>query len=185
MGEWEIFEVSLFSWQRDANSSILQRLLRRPSLLPQPSFFQWIIYWYQKFTFHSIFSLQKLFYCKSHHLLIRCYKTRFFLWNTNNTDRNGINKQNTTHTYTHTHTHTPNTHRKITLERVSMKISVTPVLLNNPTYFTNPWIFFEKKSGPPLLLYNFETSILPSHSTPLLTKERESNLCLTFFKLRK
>ena len=26
------------------------------------------------------------------HLLIRYYKTRFFLWNTNNTDRNGVNK---------------------------------------------------------------------------------------------
>ena len=28
-----------------------------------------------------------------------CYKTKFFLWNTNNTDRNSVNKQNT-----HTHT---------------------------------------------------------------------------------
>ena len=35
---------------------------------------------------------------------------------TNNTDRNGVNKQNT---HTHTHTHTPNTQRKITLEKVS------------------------------------------------------------------
>ena len=41
------------------------------------------------------------------YLLIRCYKTRFFLRNTNNTDRNGVNKQNThTHTHTHTHAHT-------------------------------------------------------------------------------
>ena len=32
--------------------------------------------------------------------------TRFFLSNTNNADRNGVNKQNT---HTHTHTHTPNT----------------------------------------------------------------------------
>ena len=44
--------------------------------------------------------------------LIRCNKTKFFLWNTNNTDRNGVNKQNT-------HTHTPHIQRKITLERVS------------------------------------------------------------------
>ena len=50
------------------------------------------------------YSLAKVIY-----LLIRCYKTRFFLSNTNNTDRNGVNKQNT---------HTPNTQRKITLERV-------------------------------------------------------------------
>ena len=33
--------------------------------------------------------------------------SRFFLWNTNNTNRNGLNKQHTnTHTNTHTHTHT-------------------------------------------------------------------------------
>ena len=32
------------------------------------------------------------------YLFIRCKKTKFFLWNTNNTDRNGVNKQNS-----HTH----------------------------------------------------------------------------------
>ena len=31
--------------------------------------------------------------------------TRLFLLNANNTDRNGVNEQNT-HTHTHTHTHT-------------------------------------------------------------------------------
>ena len=44
------------------------------------------------------------------YLSIRCYKTRFSLWNTNDTDRNDVNKQNT---------HPPSTQRKITLERVS------------------------------------------------------------------
>ena len=29
------------------------------------------------------------------HLCIRCNKTKFFLWNTNNTDKNVVNKQNT------------------------------------------------------------------------------------------
>ena len=57
------------------------------------------------------YSLVKVMY-----LLIRCNKTRFFLGNTNNTNRNGVNKQNThththIHTHTHTHTHTPNTQR--------------------------------------------------------------------------
>ena len=47
------------------------------------------------------------------YLLIRCYKTRFFLWNTTNTGRNGVNKQNT-----HAHMHTPNTQRKIELGKV-------------------------------------------------------------------
>ena len=32
---------------------------------------------------------------ESVYLFIRCNKTRFFLQNTNNTDRNGVNKQNT------------------------------------------------------------------------------------------
>ena len=67
------------------------------------------------------YSIVKVIY-----LLIRHHKTKFFLWNTNNTDGNGVNKQNT---HTHTHTHTPNTQRKITLERVSVKISVTHFLL--------------------------------------------------------
>ena len=52
------------------------------------------------------YSLVKIIYP-----LIRCYKTRFFLRNTNNTD--GYN------THTHTHTHTLNTQRKIILERNS------------------------------------------------------------------
>ena len=70
-------------------------------------------------------SLVKVIY-----LLIRCYNTRFPLCNTNDTDRNGVNKQTFSsplplplplppRTHTHTHTPTPNTQRKITLERVS------------------------------------------------------------------
>ena len=54
------------------------------------------------------------------YLLIRFNKAKPLSLNTKNTDRNGVNKQNT-------HTHTPNTQRKITLERVSMKISDTPL----------------------------------------------------------
>ena len=59
-------------------------------------------------TMSSLFkncSLAKVIY-----MLIRCCKTRFFLWTTNNTDRNDVNKQST---------HTSNTQRKITMERVS------------------------------------------------------------------
>ena len=37
------------------------------------------------------------------YLFIRCSKTKFFLLNTNDTDKNGVNIQNT-HTHTHTHT---------------------------------------------------------------------------------
>ena len=73
---------------------------------------EWIIHWHQKFTFHNVFSFQRLFTCQSHIYWL----TRFFLWNANNNDRNGVNKQNThtnTHTHTHTHTRTPNAQRKI------------------------------------------------------------------------
>ena len=42
------------------------------------------------------------------YLLIRFSKSKFFPWNTNSTEGNGVNKQNT---HTHTHTHTPNTQR--------------------------------------------------------------------------
>ena len=39
-------------------------------------------------------------------------KTRHFLCNVNNTDRNGVNKQKHTHTHTHTHTHQALTERE-------------------------------------------------------------------------
>ena len=85
--------------------------------------------WYQKiFKNYSLakksYSLfQKLFTCKTPYIcwldVIRCCKTRFFMWNTNYTDRNGVNKQIThtphhttphthTHIYTHKHTHIKN-----------------------------------------------------------------------------
>ena len=41
----------------------------------------------------------KIAHLSKSHLLIRFNITKFFPWNTKNTDRNGINKQNT-HTYT-------------------------------------------------------------------------------------
>ena len=39
---------------------------------------EWIIHWYQKITFHDVFSFQQLFTCKGHllYMLIWCYKTR-------------------------------------------------------------------------------------------------------------
>ena len=49
------------------------------------------------------FLLKNYSVVKSVNLFIRCKKTRLFLQNTNNTNRNGVNKQNT-HTHTHTHT---------------------------------------------------------------------------------
>ena len=74
--------------------------------------------------------------------LIRCcYMTRFFLWNTN-TDRNGINKQNT---------YTPNTQRKITLERVSTKVIDTPLFKTTPLILPNPPYFLEKSEKTPFL----------------------------------
>ena len=41
----------------------------------------------------------------------------FVLWNTNNTDRNDVNKQNThahAHTHAHTHTHTKHSEKDST-----------------------------------------------------------------------
>ena len=82
------------------------------------------------------YSLVKVLY-----LLIRCcYKTRFFLWNTNNSDRNGANKQNT---------NTPNTQRKITLERVSKyENKWYPPFLKQPRILTAPPFSWEKSESP-------------------------------------
>ena len=83
------------------------------------------------------------------YLLIRCYKTKFFLWNTNNTDRNGVNKQNThtqthtnTHKHTHTHTHTKHSEKDNTLERVTIKISDIP-----PIFKTTAGYNYETAAG--------------------------------------
>ena len=40
--------------------------------------------------FHSVYAFQKL---EVAYLVIRFNKITFFLWNTKNTDRNGVNKQ--------------------------------------------------------------------------------------------
>ena len=59
-----------------------------------------IIHWYQKFTFHNIFSFQKLFACKKGYI---CWLDAIRMGSaceTNNTDINGVNKQNT-HSYTY------------------------------------------------------------------------------------
>ena len=71
-------------------------------------FVKWLNEWFtdiknltstMSFLFKN-YSLVKVIY-----LLIRCYETRFFLWNIYNTDRNGVNKQNI-------HTHIHQTHRE-------------------------------------------------------------------------
>ena len=124
------------------------------------------IYFPQFFLFKN-FSLVKVIY-----LLIRCCKTRFFLWNTNNNDRNGVNKQNT-------YTYTPNTQRKITLKRVSMKISDTPPFLNNSTYFTNPSIFLGKIWHPLPFLKKF-WNLNPASPSALIKGAGGGNYDLAF-----
>ena len=79
------------------------------------------------------YSLKKVIY-----LLISCYKTRFFLsCETNNTDRNGVNKE---------HAHTSNPQSNITL---SMKISDTPLFQTAPPLFYQPLHFYGKNLNPP------------------------------------
>ena len=75
-------------------------------------------------------------------MLSRYYKTRFFFWNTNNTDRNGLSKQNT---------HRPNTERERWQWKllVSMKISDTPFFITTPRILPTPAFLWEKKSEPP------------------------------------
>ena len=90
-------------------------------------------------------------------MLIRCYKTRFFLWNTTNTDKNDVNKQDT-------HTHTPNTQREreIALGMVSIKINDTPLLpfLKQPHLFYQPFHFYGKNNLNPPFFENLENSNL-------------------------
>ena len=73
---------------------------------------EWRIHWYHKSLLSTISFLFKNYsFVEVMYLMIRCSKTKFFLWNANNPDRNGaINK---------THTYTLSAQRKITLEKVS------------------------------------------------------------------
>ena len=92
-----------------------------------------------------------------------------------------FNTHTHTHTHTHKHTHTHrdkerdtqreterdwetdrererlNTDRKITMQRISMKISHTPCFLNNSTYVINPSVVL-----PIFFFRNFSKTQTPS-----------------------
>ena len=84
--------------------------------------------------------------------MIRCYKTKFFLWNTNNTDRNGVNKQ------THRHTHQTLRERLHWKQLVSVK-SDPPFLKQLPLFY-QPLPFYGKKLKLPFYK-SFENSNTP------------------------
>ena len=84
----------------------------------QSSALQWIICWYQTFTFHNGFASQNYSLTENTYLLIRFNKTKFRPRNTN-TDGNGVNEK--------TQKGMSNNQRKITLKRVSIKVNDTPL----------------------------------------------------------
>ena len=135
------------------------------------SYSAWIIHWYQKFTFHNVFSFQKLFTCKSCICWLDTIRLGSFC-KTNNTDRNGVNK----HTHTHTHTHTPNCQGKITLERVSMKISDTL-----PSLFYQPFPFYGKNMNPPFSKKFWKLKLYPM----VVPATRPTFLQIQLLKLQK
>ena len=126
---------------------------------------------------------------ESVYLFIRCNKTRFFLQNTNNTDRNGVNKQNT---------HTPNTQRKITLKKggPTMSLDAFEFLIfdssreasNDANSFLN--LRFIKKQKPAVFIrkyYMLTISKLMFHSTYLTfcRKQYLAELEKNFLRFRK
>ena len=131
------------------------------------------------------YSLVKVIYI---YLLIRCYKTRFFQWNTNNADRNGVNKQNT-HTHTRTkHSEKDNTGKgdlvwkKWDYGVMTLTPWWYPLFLKQAHLFTKSLHFYEKNLNPcPVFL-----KILKTHpSSPFLKGRGGVNYALAFFKLRK
>ena len=79
------------------------------------------------------YSLVKVLY-----LLVICYKARFFLWNTNNTDKNGVNK------HTHTHTHTPEFNLSFLVAFVKSypfaTVGLKRMKICSPTNCLIPWV---------------------------------------------
>ena len=92
-------------------NSLLQTKSPSPSILP-------------KSTVSLLFENHLL--AKVTYLLIRFNKTKSFLWNKKNTDRNHVNEQKT---HKHFHTLTPYTTRKMALERISVLCVQWPTLL--------------------------------------------------------
>ena len=96
----------------------------------------------QKFP---LFAFQKLLTCRSHIFAVWFNKTKFFLWNTKNTDRNDVYKQNT-----HTTDKEKHNFRKGWL--------VLHPFLEQPLYFTCPSFLWENSDPPPFLWENLENS---------------------------
>ena len=109
-------------------------------------YIEWII----KNLLSNVFSFQKLLTCQSHICWLDAHKT--FLWNTNNTDGNGVNKQKT-----HTHAHTKHSEKDNTEKGWLYEKMWYPLFKNNPSYFTTPSLFMEKIWTPPLF-ENFKNS---------------------------
>ena len=104
------------------------------------------------------YSLVKVIY-----LLIRCYKTRFFLWNTNNIDRNGANKQNI-------QTHTKHSEKDNTEKWYPPFFETTP-------YFTNPSLFMGKYEPSPYFFFFF-SKILKTQTHTMIPARPA--ICLSF-----
>ena len=77
-------------------------------------YIEWIIHWFTKMYFPQCLFYLKIIHLQKPYLLIRCYKTSLFLWSGNNTDINGVNKQNT-------HTHTKHSEKENTTQTLFLK----------------------------------------------------------------
>ena len=77
-------------------------------------YIEWIIHWFTKMYFPQCLFYLKIIHLQKPYLLIRCYKTSLFLWRGNNTDINGVNKQNT-------HTHTKHSEKENTTQTLFLK----------------------------------------------------------------
>ena len=126
-------------------------------------FTECLIHWYQKLTFHKVFSFQILLTCRSH-TSVDSSQTKFFL------------QKYTKHKK-------PKTQRMITLERVvSMKIIDNLLFLKQPTPLPSPIL-----ATPPSLWEQSETppfSKISKTQNPLYKKRRDPTICssyLTYF----
>ena len=100
--------------------------------------------------------------------LIICSKTKFFLWNTNNTDKNGVNKQNS---------YTTNTQRNITLERMEGWVGPTMSLAASISFL---FLIVQKKEAMTSPIFELDTY----HYTETSTFLRKYYM-LTRFKSRR
>ena len=118
-----------------------------------PYYIELITQWHQTFILlrSTNLCISRITHLKKvTHILIRFNKTKSFLWNKKNTERNRVNDH---------YIHTPHRETKMTSEWVSVKISDNPPFLEEPLFY-RPLPFYGKNMNSFPFLRKFQKLVV-------------------------